>query len=57
MQKLAKGLDLSREDIRRVLAITLPALFELVLSQLFTMVDTIMLGRPFHCHHPICDLH
>ena len=45
MQKLSKGLDLSREDIRRVLAITLPALFELVLSQLFTMVDTIMLGR------------
>lgn len=45
MQKLAKGLELSREDIGRVLSITLPALFELVLSQLFTMVDTIMLGR------------
>ena len=45
MQKLAKGLDLSREDIGRVAAITLPALLELVLSQLFTMVDTIMLGR------------
>ena len=45
MQKLAKGLDLSREDISRVLAIMMPALLELVLSQLFTMVDTIMLGR------------
>lgn len=45
MQKLAKGLDLSREDIRRVLAIMLPSLLELLLSHLFTMVDTIMLGR------------
>jgi len=45
MQMLVKGLALSREDVKRVLAITLPALFELVLSQLFTMVDTIMLGR------------
>ena len=45
MQKLAKGLNLSREDISRVLAIMLPALLELLLSHLFTMVDTIMLGR------------
>ena len=45
MQMLTKGLSLSREDIRRVAVITVPALFELVLSQLFTMVDTIMLGR------------
>ena len=45
MSVLTKGLSLDRSDIRRVLAITLPALFELVLSQLFTMVDTIMLGR------------
>jgi len=45
MQVLSKGLALDREDMKRVLAITLPALFELVLSQLFTMVDTIMLGR------------
>ena len=45
MQKLAKGLNLSREDINRVLAIMLPALLELLLSHLFTMVDTIMLGR------------
>ncbi|MBR5302965.1 MAG: MATE family efflux transporter [Clostridia bacterium] len=45
MQKLAKGLNLSQEDISRVLAIMLPALLELLLSQLFTMVDTMMLGR------------
>ncbi len=45
MQALAKGLCLTREDRRRVLTITLPSLFELVLSHLFTMVDTIMLGR------------
>ncbi len=45
MQALAKGLSLTREDRRRVLTIALPALFELVLSHLFTMVDTIMLGR------------
>lgn len=45
MQLLTKGLNLSRADVRRVMAITLPALFELVLSQLFTMADTVMLGR------------
>ncbi|MBR4040208.1 MAG: MATE family efflux transporter [Clostridia bacterium] len=45
MQKLKAGLDLSREDISKVMAIMLPALLELVLSHLFTMVDTIMLGR------------
>jgi len=45
MQMLTKGLNLSKADIRRVMAITLPALVELVLSQLFTMVDTVMLGR------------
>jgi len=45
MQTLSRGLSLDRNDVKRVLAITLPALFELVLSQLFTMVDTIMLGR------------
>jgi len=45
MQTLSRGLSLDRNDMKRVLAITLPALFELVLSQLFTMVDTIMLGR------------
>ena len=45
MQALAKGLNLTREDRRRVVTIALPSLFELVLSHLFTMVDTIMLGR------------
>lgn len=45
MQAFAKGLSLTREDRKRVLTITLPSLFELVLSHLFTMVDTIMLGR------------
>jgi len=45
MQAFAKGLCLTREDRKRVLTITLPSLFELVLSHLFTMVDTIMLGR------------
>ncbi|MBP3656403.1 MAG: MATE family efflux transporter [Clostridia bacterium] len=45
MQALTKGLCLNREDTRRVLSITIPALFELVLSHLFTMVDTIMLGQ------------
>lgn len=45
MKLLMRGLNLSGEDRKRVLAIVLPALFELVLSQLFTMVDTIMLGQ------------
>ena len=45
MEFLSRGLNLSREDRKRVLAIALPALLELVLSQLFTMMDTIMLGR------------
>jgi len=45
MQLFSRGLNLTREDQRRVLTIALPSLFELVLSHLFTMVDTIMLGR------------
>ena len=45
MQAFAKGLNLTREDRKRVLTIALPSLFELVLSHLFTMIDTIMLGR------------
>ena len=45
MQLYTKGLNLTKEDRRRVLTIALPSLFELVLSHLFTMVDTIMLGR------------
>ena len=42
---LMKGLNLTREDRRRVTMIMLPSMVELVLSQLFTMVDTIMLGQ------------
>ena len=42
---LMKGLNLTREDRRRVIMIMLPSMIELVLSQLFTMVDTIMLGQ------------
>ena len=42
---LMKGLNLTREDRRRVIMIMLPSMVELVLSQLFTMVDTIMLGQ------------
>ena len=45
MRFLMKGLNLTREDRRRVIMIMLPAMIELVLSQLFTMVDTIMLGQ------------
>lgn len=45
MQRMVKGLGLTGEDTGKVAAIVLPALVELVLSHLFTMVDTIMLGR------------
>lgn len=46
MQKLlCRNLDVDRKDMRRVLAITLPAMVELVFSQLFGMVDTMMLGH------------
>ena len=36
---------LTRRDVRFFLSIMLPALVELLLSQVFSMVDTIMLGR------------
>lgn len=42
---LVRGLNLERSDLKRVLSITLPAMLELVLSQLFGMADTIMLGQ------------
>ena len=45
VRMLFRGLNLTREDRRRVVTIMLPAMVELVLSQLFTMVDTIMLGQ------------
>jgi putative MATE family efflux protein len=45
VQLLQKGITLDARDRRRILAITLPAMVELVFSQLFAMVDTIMLGQ------------
>lgn len=45
MQLLRYKLDLSPKDMRRILVITLPAMVELVFSQLFGMVDTMMLGH------------
>ena len=45
MQLLQRGLNLDKSDTKRIWAITLPAMLELVFSQLFSMVDTIMLGR------------
>ncbi|MBR5446684.1 MAG: MATE family efflux transporter [Clostridia bacterium] len=36
---------LTRRDVRFFLAIMLPALVELLLSQIFGMIDTVMLGR------------
>ena len=45
MQLLQRGLALDKSDLRRIWVITLPAMLELVLSQLFGMVDTIMLGQ------------
>ncbi len=46
MQKLlCHKLDVDGKDMRRILAITLPAMIELVFSQLFGMVDTMMLGH------------
>ena len=45
MNILLRGTALKREDTRIIWTIMLPALFELVMSQLFGMVDTIMLGH------------
>ena len=45
MRFLARGLDMDRKDMRRIFAIMLPALVEMVLSQVFGMVDTMMLGH------------
>lgn len=45
MKLLTRGLALDREDMRRILVIMLPAMVELLMSQLFHMVDTIMLGH------------
>ncbi|MCL2544923.1 MAG: MATE family efflux transporter [Clostridia bacterium] len=45
MQLLGHRLDLDKQDMRRILAITMPAMVEMLLAQLLGMVDTIMLGR------------
>lgn len=45
MKLLTKGLSLSREDMKRIMVIMLPAMVELLMTQLFHMVDTIMLGH------------
>jgi len=45
MRLLTRGLDIDRSDLKRIFAIMLPALVEMVLSQVFGMVDTIMLGN------------
>ena len=42
---LLRGTVLKREDTKIIWTIMLPALFELVMTQLFGMVDTIMLGH------------
>lgn len=45
MQILHRGLALDGKDKHTIWRIVLPAMVELVLSQLFAMVDTIMLGQ------------
>ena len=45
MQVLHRGLALDRADRRTIWRIVLPSLVELVLTQLFAMVDTIMLAK------------
>lgn len=45
VQLLQKGIRLDKTDRKTVLAIALPSMVELVFSQLFAMVDTIMLGQ------------
>ena len=45
MELLLRKTSLKREDTKIIWIIMLPALFELVMSQLFGMVDTIMLGH------------
>lgn len=45
MKLLTKGLSLDRADMKRIMLIMLPAMVELLMTQLFHMVDTIMLGH------------
>lgn len=45
MSLLQRGLRLDKQDMKRIFAITLPAMLELLFSQFFGMFDTIMLGQ------------
>jgi len=45
MKLLYKNLCIDKKDTRLVWTIMLPAMFELVMSQLFSMADTVMLGH------------
>lgn len=45
VQLLQKGITLETRDRKRIMAIALPAMVELIFTQLFSMVDTIMLGQ------------
>jgi putative efflux protein, MATE family len=45
MTLLRRGLQLDKQDMRRIFAITLPAMLEMLFSQFFGMFDTIMLGQ------------
>ncbi len=45
IKKEVTGLRLSKGELRKILIIVIPAFVELVLSQLFSMVDTVMLGQ------------
>lgn len=45
VQLLQKGIPLEVRDRKRIMAIALPAMVELIFTQLFSMVDTIMLGQ------------
>ena len=45
LQGLYKGIALDTKDRKRIMAIALPAMVELIFTQLLAMVDTIMLGQ------------
>lgn len=45
IKSATNDLRLSKGELRKILIIVIPAFVELVLSQLFSMVDTVMLGQ------------
>lgn len=45
LKKYAGSLSINRNELIKILVIMLPAFVEMVLSQLFSMVDIVMLGR------------